>query len=71
MKHIVISIIALFSLTGVIFAQKSVSLVVVGEGASKEEAVQSALRSAIEQSYGAFVSSNTTILNDELVLCNT
>lgn len=44
-----------------------VTLVVSADGATKDEAVKTALRSAIEQSYGAFVSANTTILNDELV----
>lgn len=44
-----------------------VSLVVMGSGESKEIAVQSALRSAVEQAYGVFVSANTEILNDELV----
>lgn len=42
-------------------------LTVTSDGATKEEAVKNALRSAIEQSYGAFVSANTIILNDELV----
>lgn len=51
----------------VVFAQKSVTIVVIGEGATKDEATLSALRSAIEQSFGAFVSSNTTMLNDELI----
>ena len=44
-----------------------VSLVVSGEGPTKDEATKVALRSAIEQTYGTFVSSNTTILNDNLV----
>lgn len=44
-----------------------VTLVVSADGANKEEAVKTALRSAIEQAYGTFVSSNTSILNDELV----
>lgn len=44
-----------------------VTLVVSATGTTKEEAVTSALRSAIEQAYGVFVSANTTILNDELV----
>lgn len=42
-------------------------LVVTGDGNTKENAVQAALRSAIEQAFGTFVSSNTQILNDELV----
>lgn len=44
-----------------------VTLVVSADGATKEEATKVALRSAIEQAYGTFVSANTTILNDELV----
>lgn len=43
------------------------TLVVSADGATKEEATKSALRSAIEQTYGTFVSANTTILNDDLV----
>lgn len=46
---------------------KEVSLIVTGEGATKEEATNNALRSAIEQAFGVFVSSNTELLNDELV----
>jgi len=44
-----------------------VELVVVGEGATKELATTSALRSALEQTYGTLVSSNTTILDDKLI----
>ncbi len=44
-----------------------VTLVVSGEGATKNEATYKALRSAIEQAFGVFVSANTEILNDELV----
>lgn len=54
----------------VAFAQKSpqeVSLVVSADGATKTEAVNNALRMAIEQTYGTFVSANTEILNDQLV----
>lgn len=46
---------------------KEVTLTVVGTGNAKEEATRNALRSALEQTYGAFVSSNTTVINDELV----
>lgn len=50
------------------FAQiGEVEIVVSGTGITKEAAVNNALRSAIEQSFGAFVSSNTAILNDEIV----
>lgn len=44
-----------------------ISLVVSGEGSNKTEATKNALRSAIEQAYGTFVSASTEILNDELV----
>lgn len=44
----------------------NVELVVTGDGDTKEKAVQTALRSAIEQAFGTFVSSDTQILNDEL-----
>ena len=47
--------------------QNDVTLVVSADGVSKDEATKTALRSAIEQAYGTFVSANTTILNDELV----
>ena len=42
-------------------------LVVLGEGSTKDDATKVALRSAIEQAFGTFVSSNTAILNDNLV----
>lgn len=47
--------------------QSEVSLVVSADGTSKTEAVNNALRSAIEQTFGTFVSANTEILNDQLV----
>ena len=65
-----IFIIALFILSVFqVSAQNSdeVTLVVSADGVTKEETTKIALRSAIEQAYGAFVSANTTILNDELV----
>lgn len=44
-----------------------VTLVVSGKASDSEKATTIALRSAIEQAYGTFVSANTTILNDDLV----
>lgn len=44
-----------------------ISLTVTSDGLTKDDAIKNALRTAIEQAYGAFVSANTTILNDELV----
>ena len=48
-------------------AQETVRLTVNGQGATKEVATANALRSAIEQAFGVFVSANTQILNDEIV----
>jgi hypothetical protein len=46
---------------------KTVTLTVSGTGKTLEEAKLNALRSAIEQAFGAFISSKTEILNDNLV----
>lgn len=46
---------------------KIVSLVVSGTGSTKEDATRNALRSAIEQAFGTFVSANTEVLNDDLI----
>lgn len=48
-------------------SKDDVTLTVSADGSTKDEATKNALRSAIEQAYGTFVSANTTILNDELV----
>jgi hypothetical protein len=46
---------------------KTVTITVTGQGKTIDEAKTNALRSSIEQAFGAFISSNTTILNDSLV----
>ena len=46
---------------------KTVTLKVSGTGKTLEEAKTNALRSAIEQAFGTFISSKTEILNDNLV----
>ena len=68
MKKIFLLIVALVACVG-IYAQSvdEVTLVVNGSGATKEDAVHTALRGAIEQAFGVFVSANTSIVNDELV----
>ena len=43
----------------------TVTLVTSGSGATEDEATKNALQNAIEQAYGTFVSSNTTVINDE------
>ncbi len=45
----------------------TVSLVVSSKALTKELAIRNALRDAIEQTYGTFVSANTTVVNDSLV----
>lgn len=50
-----------------VFGQETVTLFVSGDGNSKDEAITNALNIAISQTYGCFISSNTAILNDELI----
>ncbi len=74
---VVLSTLLLSVLTSSVYAQQGqvptslakdeVSLIVSGDGSTKEEATKAALRSAIELAFGTFVSANTQILNDELV----
>ena len=47
--------------------EKVISLVANGTGSTKEEATKNALRSAIEQAFGTFVSAKTEVLNDDLI----
>lgn len=46
---------------------KLAEVTVSGNGQTKDQALQNALKNAIEQAFGTFISSNTNILNDELV----
>lgn len=46
---------------------KTVTLITSGQGKTQDEAKQNALRNAIEQAFGAFISSHTEIVNDNLV----
>lgn len=48
-------------------SKDEITLTVSAEGPTKDEAMMNALLKAIEQSYGSFVSKNTTMLNDESV----
>tara|TARA_B110000503_G_scaffold31613_1_gene51114 strand:+ start:576 stop:2621 length:2046 start_codon:yes stop_codon:yes gene_type:complete len=68
MKLKFLLVILLLNFTSV-FSQddKTVTLTVSAQGETISEAKQNALRDAIEQAFGAFISSNTEILNDELV----
>ena len=66
LKFLLVILLLNFSL---VFSQddKTVTLTVSAQGETISEAKQNALRDAIEQAFGAFISSNTEILNDELV----
>ncbi|MDE6340057.1 MAG: hypothetical protein K2K97_09790, partial [Muribaculaceae bacterium] len=46
---------------------EEIVLTVTSDGPTLDDALKNALRTAIEQAYGAFVSANTTILNDDIV----
>ncbi len=46
---------------------KIVTLITSGQGKTPDEAKQNALRNAIEQAFGAFISSHTEVVNDNLV----
>ena len=46
---------------------KNVTITVSGSGNTAEEAKQAALRSAIEQAYGSFISTKTEVFNDRVV----
>ena len=66
----ILNIITLFILiSNNFFAQedKTVELTTTGTGKTKEIAIHIALRSAIEQAFGVFISSKTEVLNDELL----
>jgi hypothetical protein len=69
MKNLLlIGLFALLSLN--VYAQdadKIATLVATGQGTTTEEATGNALRSAIEQAFGTFISSKTEILNDSLI----
>ena len=46
---------------------KTVTLITSGQGKTQDEAKQNALRNAIEQAFGAFISLHTEVVNDNLV----
>ena len=66
MKRLSISYIFLFL---AILTTSAQNIIVFGEGNGKntETAVRNALKSALEQAYGTFISSDTEIFNDEVV----
>lgn len=67
MKRIISGLLCLLALNISAQDDKTVTLVASGQGKTQDEAKQNALRSAIEQAFGTFISSKTEILNDNLV----
>ena len=67
MKKLLLLLTLAFTITANAQDDKTVTLTVSGQGKTQDEAKQVALRSAIEQAFGAFISSKTEILNDHLV----
>lgn len=67
MRKIVLLIFLLHNLVVNAQEDKTVTLTVSGTGKTLEEAKTNALRSAIEQAFGTFISSKTEILNDAVV----
>lgn len=57
----------LYSKTTKLVDNNIVTLTVIGQGRTKDDAKYNALRNAIEKTFGAFISSNTTIVNDNLI----
>lgn len=56
------------SITSFSYSQESIiTIKTTGSSITKEKAIQISLRSAVEQSFGAFISSNTEVFNDELI----
>lgn len=67
MKQLILIVSLALSINAYAQDDKTVTLVASGQGKTQDEAKQNALRSAIEQAFGAFISSKTEILNDELI----
>ncbi|MCC6447296.1 MAG: LPP20 family lipoprotein [Chitinophagaceae bacterium] len=67
MKQLILIVTLVLSINAYAQDDKTVTLVASGQGKTQDEAKQNALRSAIEQAFGTFISSKTEILNDSLV----
>ena len=51
-----------------LYAQdNTVSVISFGDGKTKDEATNAALRHCIEKTFGVFVTTNTQVVNDELI----
>ena len=69
-RKLSILIVIIFFVSTNTFSQESedeIILETIGYGENQNEAVLDALRTALESSYGVFINSNTTIINDEII----
>lgn len=66
MRKSIITLLSIFFWIPALAQENTVTIVTSGDGPTKSEAEVSALRNAIEQAYGVFVSADTSILNDEI-----
>ena len=66
MKKIFVLVLAC-TFVSIFCSAQDIKLTVSGQGNTEQVAIDNALRNAIEQTFGSFVSANTTILDDELV----
>jgi hypothetical protein len=66
MKNIFLLVVLFTTINAKAQGDKTVTLTVIGQGNSIDEAHTKALKNSIEQAFGAFVSTKTEILNDKL-----
>lgn len=68
MKAIILTTFLALIMADSAFGQdQTINITTTGQGENLQKATDNALRSAIEQTFGAFISSRTEILNDQLV----
>ena len=67
MKKLLVLTLIFYTFLGYSQEANVVELISVGRGKTQDQALQNAMRNAIEQSFGVSVSTKTEILNDELI----
>lgn len=65
MKNFIVIIIFTFAINS-LFGANEATVIATGTGEDRTECINNALRNAIEQTFGTFISSNTTIINNEI-----
>jgi hypothetical protein len=68
MKNIITLFFLLLGINSLLAGEiKDVTLTEIGIGKTKDDAKNNALRNAVEKAFGTFISSNTALMNDDLV----